>query len=266
MKNTKYILLCTIFLMVACKKSEKQPVVQLPDIQKFEDEVDGKKVSLYHLKGEDGIEVALTNFGARIVSLLATDKEGNKQDVVLGFDKESDYNNEEEPFYGHIVGPFANRIADARFKLDGEVYDLEKNDGPNTLHGGFKGLHFLVWEAEVLSDTAVRFSCELEDGQEGFPGKRTISVTYSLSGENELTIDYKAETDKPTVINLSNHAYFNLNGEGSGTIEQHKLQIFSEMITPVDSLLIPIGDFTTVENTPFDFRELKEIGQDIDED
>lgn len=266
MKNTPYLFLFLVFaLNYSCQQPTKQAEVNLPDIQKFEDKIDGQEVSLYHLKGEDGIEVALTNFGARIVSLLAPDKEGNKRDVVLGFDKGGKYYNKEEPFYGTIVGPYANRIAKAQFTLNDSLYHLEKNDGPNTLHGGFEGLHFLVWDAEVLSDKAVRFTCNLKDGQEGFPGNRTIKVTYSLTAENELTISYEAETDQPTVINLSNHAYFNLNGEGSGSILDHKLQIFSDKITPVDSLLIPTGEYIAVENTPFDFRELKGIGRDIDE-
>jgi aldose 1-epimerase len=238
----------------------------LPDATQFKDTVNGELITLYTLKNSKGMEVGLTNFGARIVSVIVPDKDSVNRDVVLGFSKASDYNNTNEPYYGPIVGPFGNRIAGGKFSLDDEEYTLPTNNGPNTLHGGLAGLHFVTWKAKVLSDQAVNFSCTLIDGTEGFPGNRDIEVTYSLNDDNELSIDYKATTDKKTVMNLTNHAYFNLNGEGSGTILQHQLQIFANQYTPVDKTLIPLGEHQNVEGTPFDFRELKEIGLDIEKE
>ncbi len=256
-------LLLITLVFTSCKPQKTSD--QLPDIENFKGEIDGKEVSLYHLSSKNGIEVALTNYGARIVSLLAPDGEGIKHDVILGFDKAEDYHNEEEPYYGAIVGPYANRIANGKFELDGETYNLEQNDGTNTLHGGFKGLQFIAWDTKSVSPQSVQFECQLKDGQSGFPGNRTITVTYSLTEDNELTVEYKATTDKKTVINLSNHAYFNLNGEGSGTILNHKLQIVAQQITPVDATLIPTGDLMEVAGTPFDFTHMKRIGADINE-
>ncbi len=243
-----------------------QQLVSLPDSVQFKDTIKGEEISLYTLRNKNGMEVALTNFGARIVSLIVPDKDGVCRDVVLGFSKVSDYHNPKEPYFGPVVGPFGNRIAKGKFKLDGVTYTLPTNNGPNTLHGGFEGLHFQVWNGRYLSDKAVEFTCLLRDGQEGFPGNREIKVIYSLNDENELSIDYEGKTDKKTVLNLTNHAYFNLNGEGSGTILNHQLQIFADKFTPVDATLIPTGELKDVKGSPFDFTNLKEIGKDIGQD
>lgn len=251
------------------KPSNEQKIadaIAIPDAENFRDTIDGQIVELYTLRNSKGMEVALTNFGARIVSIIVPDKDSIKRDVVLGFAKAGDYHNNAEPYFGPVVGPFGNRIAEGKFTLDGEEYTLPTNNGPNTLHGGNIGLHFIVWDAQVLSDQSVLFSCKVADGTEGFPGNRELQVTYSLNDDNELLLEYEGRTDKQTVLNLTNHAYFNLNGEGSGTILNHQLQIFANQFTPVDETLIPLGEHQHVENTPFDFRELKPIGQDIEQD
>lgn len=230
----------------------------------FDGEIDGHAIKLYTLTNKAGAKATFTNFGARIVSLSVPDKAGKLTDVVLGFNKASDYNNPEEPYYGTIVGPFGNRIANGKFTLDGETYTLPTNNGPNTLHGGYKGVHFAAWEAQTNGDNTITFSYILPDKHEGFPGNIAMTVTYTLTDDNALEIAYKATTDKKTVVNLTNHAYFNLNGEGSGTILDHRLQIFADRFTPVDSTLIPTGDLTPVKGTPFDFTTAKAIGRDIE--
>ncbi|MBN9350214.1 MAG: galactose mutarotase [Chitinophagaceae bacterium] len=266
MKKSIFILIALFFSMaiISCNQSsKKKDTVALPDISQFKGQIDGKDVSLFYLKNKNGMEAAFTNFGARVVALIVKDKDGNQHDVVLGFNKATDYNNPEEPYYGAIVGPFANRIANGTFSLDGQTYHLPQNNGRNTLHGGLKGLHFQVWDAKQLSDTSLEFTCNLSDGTEGFPGNRQFNVTYTLTPNNELVIHYEATTDKPTVINLSNHSYFNLNGEGNGTILNQKLQIFANQFTPVDSTLIPTGKPEDVKGTPLDFTQPKTIGKDI---
>lgn len=253
-------------ILFSCQQSDKKKeTVALPDANQFKGQIDGKEVSLFYLKNKNGMEAAFTNFGARIVALIVKDKEGNSHDVVLGFNKAVDYNNPKERYYGAIVGPFANRIANGTFSLNGQTYSLPKNNGKNTLHGGLKGLHFIVWDTKQLSDSSLTFTCTLADGTEGFPGTRQFNVTYTLTSDNALTIHYEATTDKPTVINLSNHAYFNLNGEGNGTILNHRLQIFANQFTPIDSTLIPTGKLEDVKGTPLDFSQLKPIGKDINE-
>lgn len=238
---------------------------ELPNASAFKSEINGKEANLYILENNNGMKAAFTNFGARVVAVIVPDRDGNARDVVLGFNKASDYNNPDEPYFGPVVGPFGNRIANGKFSLDGIEYRLPVNNGPNTLHGGIEGLHFQVWDA-TQTDDAVTFTLALADGQEGFPGNRTFKVTYSITPENELKMDYEATTDKKTVMNLTNHAYFNLNGEGSGTILHHTLQIFADEFTPVDSTLIPTGELKSVTGSPFDFTQPKEIGRDIDLD
>ncbi len=236
------------------------------DSSAFSENIDGKAANLYTLKNESGATAYLSNFGARLVGLLVPDKDGTLTDVVLGFNKASDFNNPKEPFFGTIVGPFGNRIAKGQFTLDGETFTLPTNNGPNTLHGGLKGVHFANWEVKSANDKAITFAYTLPDNNEGFPGPIHMEVTYSLSDNNELGIAYKATSDKKTVINLTNHSYFNLNGEGSGTITDHELKLYADKITPVDSTLIPTGELSEVKGTPFDFTTAKTIGKDINQD
>src|SRR5690606_10750559 len=169
-----------------------------------------------------------------------------------------------EPYFGTIVGPFGNRIAKGTFSLGENTYKLPQNNGVNTLHGGFEGVHFAIWEATTITPRAITFAYTLPDEKEGFPGNIAMEVTYSILPDNKLQIDYKAHTDKETIINLTNHAYFNLNGEGSGTILNHELQLFADHYTPVDSTLIPTGELASVQGSPFDFTATKTIGQDIE--
>ena len=233
------------------------------DSVSFKSTIDNKEVNLYSLKNKSGFTVYLTNFGARIVGILTQDKENNLTDVVLGFDNAEAYNNPKEPYFGTIVGPVANRIANGKVEIDGNTFTLPINNGPNTLHGGIKGLHFVVWGTEIFEDS-IRFTYAHPHLQDGFPGNKKISVTYAINDNNELSVNYQATTDQDTYINLSNHAYFNLNGEGSGTILNHLLQINANEITPVDSTLIPTGEFLNVKNSAFDFNQIKTIGKDIE--
>jgi len=262
----KYLLTGLLPLaMLSCGEGNKKTTKSTqPDFSGFSSVIDGKTVALYTLKN-DRMTLRLTNFGARIVSLEVPDRDGKPTDVVLGFTKADDYHNPEEPYYGPIVGPFANRIANGRFSISDSLYTLPANNGPNTLHGGYKGVHFAVWDAEA-SENAVKFSYLLPDRHEGFPGNIAMEVTYTLLPEGKLAIAYKATTDRETVVNLTNHAYFNLNGEGSGTILDHRLQIFSTGYTPVDATLIPTGEIRDVKGTAFDFTAPKTIGRDIETD
>ncbi len=269
----RLMLACGLFSVVACQQNSKQESNQTTDSSSntvttldsstFTSDIDGKEAKLYMLKNASGAKAYFTNFGARVVSLQVPDKNGTLTDVVLGFNKASDYNNPKEPYFGPIVGPFGNRIAKGKFTLDGETFTLPTNNGANTLHGGLKGVHFANWEVTSANDKAITFAYTLPDKQEGFPGPIHIEVTYSLSDNNELAIDYKATADKKTVVNFTNHAYFNLNGEGSGTITDHSLKLYADKFTPVDSTLIPTGELKDVKGTPFDFTNSKTIGKDI---
>jgi aldose 1-epimerase len=228
----------------------------------------GQEVSLYTLTNRNGMKVEITNYGARIVSIVVPDRHGKFADVVLGYDNLDGYLSKGDPFFGAIVGRYANRIARGRFKLDGVEYHLPINDGPNSLHGGPEGFDKRVWKAEELSQThpAVEFTYVSKNGEEGYPGDLTVKVTYTLTEGNELRIDYHATTDKDTVLNLSNHSYFNLAGQGSGNILKEIMMINSDKFTPVDSTLIPTGRLESVAGTPFDFRKPTVIGARIDED
>jgi aldose 1-epimerase len=240
----------------------------LPDANAFRDTVDGKPISLYVLKNKSNAEAAITNYGARVVSLLVPDKKGVLTDVVVGYDSIGKYVHQPESFFGAIVGRYGNRIAKGRFPLEGKEYTLATNDGPNHLHGGKKGFGAKVWDARQLNDSTVELSYLSKDGEEGYPGNLQVKVVYTLTGDssNELKIDYEATTDKATVLNITNHSYFNLNGQGSGTINNHLLQLNADTYTPVDSTLIPTGKIEPVAGTPFDFRTPTVIGAHIGDD
>lgn len=230
----------------------------------FQDTVDEKPTDLYVLKNNNGACVAITNFGGRIVSLVVPDKSGKPTDVVVGFKSLKDYVASTEPYFGALIGRVGNRIAQGKFTLDGKTYTLFTNNGPNTLHGGKKGYQDVVWDAKQLNDSTLELGYLSKDGEEGFPGNLTIKVVYTLQSDNGLKIDYTATTDQKTVVNLSNHAFFNLNGEGSGTINDHILQINADKYTPVDATLIPTGKLEPVAGTPFDFTKPVSIGSRID--
>jgi aldose 1-epimerase len=241
----------------------KNSAATLPDAAAFRGTVDGQPTGLYLLKNKDGVAAAITNYGARLVSLLVPDKKGVLTDVVVGYDNIGNYLHQPETYFGGIVGRYGNRIAKGKFALDGKTYTLAINNPPNSLHGGKKGFADVVWTAHQLNDSAVALSYASKDGEEGYPGKLDVTVTYTLTDSNALRIDYAATTDKPTVLNLTNHAYFNLNGQGSGSIYNHLLQLNADNYTPVDSTLIPTGKIEPVAGTPLDFRQPTAIGSRI---
>lgn len=230
----------------------------------FNETLNGEKVSLHFLNNKNNVEVAVTNYGARIVALIVPDKNQNPTDVVVGFDSLQGYLNSTETYHGAIVGRYANRIARGKFTLNGKTYQLAINNAPNHLHGGPKGFNNQVWKVEDVKSNSIRLSYFSKDGEENYPGNLNVSVTYTLTDDNEVVIDYEATTDGATVLNITAHPFFNLNGQGTGTIENHLLQINADSYTPVDETLIPTG-IVTVENTPFDFRKQKTIGQNIND-
>lgn len=229
----------------------------------FQKSIDGKETALFVLKNKNKAVVELTSYGARLVS-LSVPKDGNLVDVILGHDNIGGYAKAGEPYFGCTIGRYGNRIGKAKFKLDGKEYTLDANDGANSLHGGRQGFHTKVWDAAQKDSQSIAFTYVSPDGDAGYPGKLTVKVTYTLTDENAIQIDYEATTDAKTVANLTNHAYFNLNGAGSGTINDHELWINADNITPVDATLIPTGQLLKVEGTPFDFRKPAVIGSRID--
>jgi len=227
---------------------------------------DGRQVNLYTLTNSHGVEIKAMNYGGIIISIKVPDRKGQFADIVLGHDKLEGYI-PNPPYFGAIVGRYANRIANGEFTLDGKTYHLPKNDGPNTLHGGTdKTFNKVVWDAEPLKGkTGVAFSYLSHDGDDGFPGNLHMKVTYTLTDTNELVIDYEATTDKATPINVSQHSYFNLKGQGDGDILDHDIMINADRFTPVDKNLIPTGELRPVKGTPFDFTKSTRIGSRIDD-
>jgi aldose 1-epimerase len=228
--------------------------------QSFNQLDDGTQVEIYTLRSGK-IEARITTYGGIIVSLRVPDRKGNPDDVVLGYDSLSQYV-AHSPFFGAIIGRYGNRIAHGSFMLDGKAYSVSKNDGENSLHGGTRGFDKVMWKAKPIKD-GIELTYVSKDGDQGYPGTLTATVRYTLS-EDALHIEYFATTDKATVVNLTNHSYFNLAGQGKDTILQHQLKINASHFTPVDSTLIPTGELKSVEGTPFDFRTSTAIGQRID--
>ena len=227
---------------------------------------DGKTADLYTLKNKNGMQVSITNFGATVVSIMVPDKAGKVADVALGYDDLAGYELNKN-YLGVLVGRYGNRIAHGKFSIDGTEYTLAKNNGDNSLHGGIKGFNKAMWEAKDVSkggEAAVEMKYVSKDGEEGYPGNLSVTVVYTLTNKNELKIDYSATTDKKTVVNLTNHTYFNLAGQGNGDILKQELMINADTFTPVDSGLIPTGELKKVEGTPFDFRKPTAIGARID--
>lgn len=250
----------------AQKDPAAAPGLVLPGRKDFQQVVDGKKTDLYILKNAQGMTAAVTNYGGRVVGLWVPDNKGRMTDVVVGMGSVQGYIDATERYFGAAIGRYGNRIAGGKFSIDGQEYTLLKNNGPNTLHGGKKGLHDVVWDATQPNDSTLLLTYLSKDMEEGFPGNLEIRMTYTLGGNNEIRFDYKATTDKRTVVNLTNHAFFNLNGEGSGTINNHILQVNADRYTPVDTTLIPTGGLASVEGTPFDFRKPAAIGARVDAD
>lgn len=227
---------------------------------------DGRKVERIVLRGEGGFEARIITHGAVIQALIAPDAKGGTDDVVLGHDAFAGYLAERK-FFGATVGRYANRIAKGRFVLDGHAYQLPVNDGPNSLHGGTRGFDKVLWSIGEVSHDAGKASVTLTytspDGDMGYPGQLSVTATYTLDDDNQLSIGYRATTDRPTIVNLSNHAYWNLAGEGSGSVMDQRLTIPADVFLPVDATSIPTGEQRKVDGTPFDFRQAKPIGHDI---
>ncbi|WP_029274639.1 aldose epimerase family protein [Pedobacter borealis] len=245
-------------------KNDSIAVVKLV-ADSFKKEIDGKQTTLYTLKNNNDAEAIFTNYGGRLVSLLVPNKDGKLVDVVVGFKSIHDYEKSTEPYFGATIGRYGNRIAKGKFTLEGKTYSLFTNNGQNTLHGGKKGYQYVVWDATQPSANTLVLHYLSKDGDENFPGNLDVKVTYTLTDDNELKMDYEAKTDKTTIVNLTNHAFFNLNGDGSGEILNHEVQIYADEYTPVDSTLIPTGKIEKVKGTPFDFTKATTIGARIND-
>ena len=237
--------------------------IALPPSSGFEKTIDGKQTHLYILKNKNGMEAAVTNYGGHLVSVLVPDKTGKLTDVAIGFDSIDGYKKAMSAYYGATVGRYGNRIAKGQFKLDGKTYSLYINNKPNTLHGGKKGFNDVVWDANQVNDQEVELTYLSKDMEEGYPGNLKCKVTYELTDDNAIKISYEATTDKPTIVNLTNHSYFNLNGIGSGTILNHVVQIKAARYNPIDTTSIPTG-IAPVAGTPFDFNQPVTIGSRIE--
>lgn len=226
---------------------------------------DGRTAQLFTLANKNGMVVKITNYGGIITSILMPDKQGKMTDVVLGFDNLESYT-KEHPYFGAVIGRYGNRIKKGKFTLGGREFTLAVNNGPNHLHGGMQGFDKVLWNVQAVPDVdkaAIRLTYTSKDMEEGYPGNLEVVVDYELNNKNELSIRYRANTDKRTIVNLTNHSYFNLSGAGNGDILDHRLMINADRFTPVDATLIPTGEIRPVENSPFDFRSLKAIGRHI---
>lgn len=225
--------------------------------------IDTTNIKQYTISNKAGMQVSVLNYGGVITEILVPDRNGNFENVVLGFSTLDGYLAENNPYFGALIGRYANRIGGATFNLDGQQYKLQDNNNGNTLHGGIKGFDKVVWDVKVESDSALLMTYNSPDGEEGFPGNVHVEVLLTLGSSNTLTFEYAATTDKATPVNLTNHAYFNLSAGKSPTILDHELQLAAERITEVNDSLIPTGEFMKVVETPFNFLEAKAIGRDI---
>mgnify|MGYP000316093777 CR=1 FL=1 len=249
-------------LMAACTpKAEKATDSGLLQ-SNFRTEVDGKKTDLYILRNKNNMEVCITNFGGRIVSVMVPDKDGQMRDVVLGFDSIQDYISKPSDF-GASIGRYANRINQGKFTLDGVEYQLPRNNYGHCLHGGPQGFQYRVYDAVQLNPQELQLTYVAKDGEEGFPGNITCKVLMKLTDDNAIDIQYEAETDKPTIVNMTNHSYFNLDGD-AGSNAEHLLTIDADYYTPVDSTFMTTGEIAPAEGTPMDFRTATAIGARID--
>lgn len=261
------VLLLAVLLAGCGSTDQKDSKGKLQMVEETFGRVDGQEVFLYTLTNAGGMKVAITNYGATVVSLWVPDRQGKLADVVQGFDTLEDYIRYNDSYFGNVVGRYGNRIAGGKFTLDGVEYTLAANDHGNHLHGGLKGFDKVVWNSEPVQKknaTGVKLTYRSKDGEEGYPGNLDVTVTYYLTTANELSIEYAAVTDKATPVNLTNHSYFNLAGQGSGTILGHVLRIDADRFTVVDKGLIPTGELRPVQGTPMDFTQPMAIGARID--
>lgn len=265
--------LATLALAACQPAQQQQPAAPAPlglTAEAFgTDTVDGKAIGLYTLRNANGAVAQFTNLGAKLVTLFVPDADGNMADVVLGYATAAEYaacdnaTQKGEPFFGATIGRYGNRIANGRFSIDGTEYQLCQNEKQTSLHGGTRGFFSQVFDVVQQGDTAITFSLLSPDGEMGYPGNLDVAVTYTLTDSNSVVISYKATTDKPTIVNLTNHSFFNLAGEGDSTINDESIRIWADAITPVDADLIPTGEMLPVEGTPFDFRAARAIGDSL---
>lgn len=256
---------------IACKekKSSHQQLstsMEQIKVSDFGVTAKGDSVKEYTLTNKNGMSVAIINYGGTITSIKVPNKDGKIEDVALGYTSPGDYLNGNPTYYGALIGRYGNRIANAEFTLDGKTYHIDKNDDPNTLHGGKGGFSTRIWTAVPVHDTkepTLKLTYTSKDGEEGYPGNLNVTVFYTLTNDNTIHIRYEAQTDQPTVINLTNHTYFNLSGNFSQPVTDHQIQLNADYFLPVNSTLIPVGVLQPVAGTPFDFRKIKTIGKDI---
>lgn len=258
--NISKLFIGILLLCTACQQTESPVTLSGLSHKNFEAEVQGKKTGLYVLKNKNNMEVCITNYGGRIVSVMVPDRDGVMRDVVLGFDSIQDYIKYPTDF-GATIGRYANRIANGRFKLDDVAYQLPLNNFGHCLHGGPNGFQYRVFDAQQKSDNEIQLKYISQDGEEGFPGKLACTVTMTLSDDNAIDIKYEASTDKPTIVNMTNHSYFNLDGDPTSDNGKYLLQVNGDYFTPVDSTFMTTGEILSVEGTPFDFRNPTALGE-----
>ena len=260
------IIVCSLFTRCNNGSENKNTTTSKSGITKQDwGEYDGKKVYLFTLENDNGSIVTISNYGGTVTSFVTPDKNGKKSSIIIGFDSLHSYL-QHPPYFGALIGRYGNRIGNAKFTLDSTTYKLAANNGKNHLHGGIKGFDKVVWDATIPNDGIPSLTLKYlsKDGEEGYPGNLQVTVQYTLTDDDGLKIEYSGETDKATPINLTNHSYFNLTGDVSNTILNHKLMIDADYYTPVDTSLIPTGEIKPVKGTPFDFTSPKLIGRDID--
>ena len=262
-KSIRILLILALFNNQSCNMKNDIKLLNQSDFQK---NIDGKKTDLFVLKNKNGLVCEITNYGARVVSLWVPDINNNFDDIVLGFDNIENYISANEKYFGATIGRYGNRIKDGKFIINDNEYYLEKNNGPNHLHGGNKGFNDVIWQAEQINEQILEFKYFSKNMEEGYPGNLDIKVIYNLNDYNELKIEYFAKTDESTYVNLTHHSFFNLLGAGNNTVNDHFLYINANSFTPVDETLIPTGEIKLVSNTPFDFTAPTKIGKRINHD
>jgi len=265
-----FYLVASLAILISCNNAPKETTKETNEtksasMQKvFFGTVGNDSIYQFKLQNAKGTEVFIMNYGGTVTNLLVADKNGQKGDVVLGFDSLSGFLQKGNPYFGALIGRYGNRIANGKFTLDGKTYALATNNNGNHLHGGIKGFDKVVWNVDAASDSALHLSYNSKDGEEGYPGNLQVKVVYSLDNDNALKIDYTASIDKACPINLTNHTYFNLSAGKDSTILDHELMIDADRYTAVNDKLIPTGQLPSVKNTPMDFTKAKRIGNDID--
>lgn len=269
MKKTLILSMLSVFLLVACMGGKQENSVELTESglnpQKFVTDVDGKKTGLYILRNKNNMEVCVTNFGGRIVLIMAPDRNGTMRDVVLGFDSIQDYIKYPSD-YGASIGRYANRIAHGRFSLDGVTYQLPQNNYGHCLHGGPKGFQYVVYDVAHVDSSEIKLCYHAKDMEQGFPGNLDCSVTMKLTDDNSIDIRYEAQTDKSTIVNMTNHSYFNLDGDPNRNNSEYLLMVNASNYTPVDSTFMTTGEILPVEGTPMDFRQPTVLGEQLSKD